>query len=79
MGLATLRPSGQRHSRQGTILLVHDQQGCCVQVLKGAMVGGPDKNDVFLDDRDDYTHSEVGVEYNAGLTGALTGLLQLLP
>jgi hypothetical protein len=44
-------------------------------VLTGALVGGPDKNDVYSDKRDDYVHNEVACDYNAGFQSSLAGLL----
>lgn len=43
-------------------------------VLYGALVGGPDINDVYHDDRTNYIDNEVATDYNAGFTGALAGL-----
>ncbi len=39
--------------------------------LFGALVGGPDLNDNYSDDRGDYVSNEVATDYNAGLFGAL--------
>ncbi|XP_011498432.1 PREDICTED: endoglucanase 10-like [Ceratosolen solmsi marchali] len=47
------------------------------QVLYGALVSGPDEADRFHDRREDYVYTEVTLDYNAGFTGALAGLLQL--
>jgi len=44
------------------------------QILNGALVGGPDKNDVYVDDRTDYVANEVTLDYNAGFQSALAGL-----
>ncbi|GMH44898.1 hypothetical protein BSKO_12855 [Bryopsis sp. KO-2023] len=41
------------------------------QVLTGALVGGPDTHDGYLDDRTNWIQSEVALDYNAGLMGAL--------
>ena len=41
--------------------------------LDGALVGGPDEYDVWVDDRSDYIHNDVSIDYNAGLQGALAG------
>ncbi|KXZ44756.1 hypothetical protein GPECTOR_62g871 [Gonium pectorale] len=46
-------------------------------VLRGALVGGPRKDDYYVDDRMDYILNEVAIDYNAGFTVALAGLLQL--
>jgi endoglucanase len=40
-------------------------------LLIGALVGGPDKQENWEDDRTDWVRNEVGVGYNAGFTGAL--------
>jgi hypothetical protein len=49
-------------------------------LLVGALVGGPKSaNDFdYKDDRHDYVANEVATDYNAGFTGALAGLIQLL-
>ncbi|KAI9594295.1 Six-hairpin glycosidase-like protein [Syncephalis fuscata] len=36
-------------------------------ILYGALVGGPDKHDVFIDRRDDYRRNEPALDYNAPL------------
>ncbi|MEL6580990.1 MAG: glycoside hydrolase family 9 protein [Cyanobacteria bacterium J06621_12] len=40
-------------------------------LLVGALVGGPDQQDNWSDDRSDWVKNEVGVGYNAAFTGAL--------
>ena len=40
-------------------------------LLIGALVGGPDGEENWEDDRNDWVRNEVGISYNAGLTGAL--------
>jgi hypothetical protein len=45
-------------------------------LLYGALVGGPGIDDTYVDDIEDYVHSEVGIDYNAGLVGALAGIVQ---
>ncbi|WP_144054339.1 glycoside hydrolase family 9 protein [Pleurocapsa sp. PCC 7319] len=40
-------------------------------LLMGALVGGPDNQDNWQDDRNDWVRNEVGVSYNAGFAGAL--------
>ncbi len=42
-------------------------------LLTGALVGGPDQNDRFMDDGSQYQYTEVALDYNAGLVGALAG------
>ena len=46
-------------------------------VLKGALVGGPDQNDNYTDDRTNYVTNEVATDYNAGFQSAVAGLEQL--
>ncbi|KAL4420827.1 hypothetical protein ABPG75_010483 [Micractinium tetrahymenae] len=49
------------------------------RVLTGALVGGPPgPSDSYQDVRSNYQTNEVAVDYNAGFTGALAGLVQLL-
>jgi hypothetical protein len=40
-------------------------------VLYGALVGGPDRNDNYTDDRANYKTTEVAIDYNAAFTGAI--------
>jgi endoglucanase len=40
-------------------------------ILHGALVGGPDSNDSYTDNRADYVTNEVATDYNAGWTGVL--------
>ena len=42
-------------------------------LLKGALVGGPDGNDNYQDSRSDYVKNEVACDYNAGFQSALAG------
>ena len=46
-------------------------------VLTGALVGGPDENDNYVDDRGDYVHNEVAIDYNAGFQSAVAALVVL--
>ncbi|KAJ4448540.1 hypothetical protein ANN_10558 [Periplaneta americana] len=46
-------------------------------VLYGALVGGPDANDNYVDNRDDPVHNEVTCDYNACFQSALAALNQL--
>ncbi|KAL5993266.1 Beta-glucosidase cel3A [Asimina triloba] len=43
-------------------------------ILTGAVVGGPDQNDRYSDDRTDYSHSEPATYINAALVGPLAYL-----
>ncbi|RMX51380.1 hypothetical protein pdam_00011347, partial [Pocillopora damicornis] len=44
-------------------------------VLKGALVGGPDENDNYKDDRKDYVMNEVTTDYNAGFQSSVAACL----
>ena len=46
-------------------------------ILYGALVGGPDRNDVWLDDRSDHVRNEVAIDYNAGFQSSVAGLIEL--
>ena len=46
-------------------------------VLYGALVGGPNSQDQYSDDMTNYQSTEVAIDYNAGLTGALARLYQI--
>jgi len=46
-------------------------------VLHGALVGGPDGNDNYVDVRSDYVANEVACDYNAGFQSAVAGLKNL--
>lgn len=43
-------------------------------VLLGALIGGPDDSDNFLDSVVEYQYTEVALDYNAGFVGALAGV-----
>lgn len=43
-------------------------------ILYGALVGGADMSDEYNDDVNLYVYSETGLDYNAGLVGALAGM-----
>jgi len=47
------------------------------QVLHGALVGGPDNNDNYVDDRNNFQMTEVATDYNAGFQGVLAALTAL--
>ena len=46
-----------------------------VYTLWGAMVGGPNENDFYEDVSSDYLKNGVSIDYNAGFTVALAGLI----
>jgi endoglucanase len=43
-------------------------------ILYGALVGGPDQNDSYQDNRKNFVQTEVAVDYNAAFTGAIAKL-----
>ena len=46
--------------------------------LFGALVGGPDENDNYVDDRSDYVSNEVACDYNAGFQSALVAYIDAI-
>jgi hypothetical protein len=50
------------------------EEGPNSYVLRGAIVGGPDRSDFFLDKRKNYTFTEVALDYNTLYTSALAAL-----
>lgn len=44
------------------------------QVLHGALVGGPDHNDNYVDDRNQFQMTEVATDYNAGFQSCLAAM-----
>jgi hypothetical protein len=49
---------------------------CNPNTLYGALVGGPGQDDSYGDQRYDFASTEVAIDYNAGFSGALAGLMQ---
>jgi len=45
------------------------------QVHNGALVGGPDGNDNYVDDRNNFQNNEVAIDYQAGFIPALAGII----
>ena len=43
-------------------------------ILYGAMVGGPDENDQYVDDCKNYKRNEVTTTYNSGLTSSVAAM-----
>lgn len=43
-------------------------------ILYGALVGGADKSDNYVDICERYVYTETGLDYNAGLVGAMAGM-----
>jgi hypothetical protein len=40
-------------------------------------VGGPDQNDNYVDNRQDYVHNEVATDYNAGFQSPVAAVVML--
>ncbi|MCL6590514.1 MAG: glycoside hydrolase family 9 protein [Firmicutes bacterium] len=53
-----------------------DNQKPAKYTLTGALVGGPDQSDNYIDDVNQYQYTEVAIDYNAGLVGALAGMIK---
>ncbi|MBN2535373.1 MAG: glycoside hydrolase family 9 protein [Spirochaetales bacterium] len=53
-----------------------DNQKPAKHELTGALVGGPDQSDNYTDDVNQYQCTEVAIDYNAGLVGALAGIMK---
>ncbi|XP_077990454.1 endoglucanase 4-like [Glandiceps talaboti] len=51
--------------------------GCNYHTLSGALVGGPNKEDEWTDNRADFQHNEVACDYNAPFQGAMAALQKL--
>jgi hypothetical protein len=49
------------------------QPGPNPHTLYGALVGGPNGQDQYTDDRKDYVSNEVACDYNAGFQSAVAG------
>lgn len=45
-------------------------------ILYGALCGGPDGDEKYIDDRNNYIYNEVAIDYNAGYVAALGGLYE---
>ncbi|WIA10828.1 hypothetical protein OEZ85_010994 [Tetradesmus obliquus] len=44
-------------------------------IIRGALVGGPDASDRYSDTRRNFIQNEVAIDYNAGFTGVLAALV----
>lgn len=47
------------------------------QILIGALVGGPNMTDQYVDDREDYVQNEVTIDYNAAYQSSIAELCKL--
>ncbi|MEL6928227.1 MAG: glycoside hydrolase family 9 protein [Cyanobacteria bacterium J06600_6] len=72
IGYGQNSPQNPHHrTAHGSWLNNRDEPVETRNLLMGALVGGPDLQDNWLDDRNDWVRNEVGVGYNAAFTGAL--------
>ncbi|MEL6494071.1 MAG: glycoside hydrolase family 9 protein [Cyanobacteria bacterium J06623_7] len=72
IGYGQNSPQNPHHrTAHGTWLNKMSEPKTTNNLLMGALVGGPDRQDNWSDDRTDWVKNEVGVGYNAAFTGAL--------
>lgn len=69
---------GSNYPKQPHHRAANPSQGNASYVLKGALVGGPDRNDNYTDSVHQYEYSEVALDYNANLVGALAAYVSAL-
>ncbi|UII33031.1 glycoside hydrolase family 9 protein [Fulvivirga ulvae] len=72
-------PSKNPHHRTAHGAWANNQNGPPEQtrhVLYGALVGGPNNDDTYEDDRSNYINNEVACDYNSGFSGALAALIE---
>lgn len=58
------------------IARINESPAVTAHVLYGAVVGGPDKNDDFWDERSDWVQTEVALDYNAPLLSLVAWKVQ---
>ncbi|OPZ88925.1 MAG: Endoglucanase 1 precursor [Firmicutes bacterium ADurb.Bin419] len=76
IGFGSNYPKHPHHRAASGYVGWNDWKNPAKNVLTGALVGGPDSGDTYTDLTDKYTCTEVGIDYNAGLVGALAGMVQ---
>ncbi|GAA0890459.1 glycoside hydrolase family 9 protein [Fulvivirga kasyanovii] len=72
-------PSQNPHHRTAHGAWANNQNGPPEQtrhILYGALVGGPNNDDTYEDDRSNYINNEVACDYNSGFSGALAALVE---
>ena len=74
VGFGDSFPLNPHHRAASGTTDLHDSADNLHQ-LTGALVGGPDANGHYTDERWDYVQNEVATDYNAGFSGALAGLI----
>ncbi|MBL6447185.1 glycoside hydrolase family 9 protein [Fulvivirga sp. 29W222] len=78
VGFGTNAPQNPHH-RTAHGAWANNQNGPPVQtrhILYGALVGGPNSDDSYEDDRSNYINNEVACDYNSGFSGALAALVE---
>jgi endoglucanase len=76
IGFGSNYPKHPHHRAASGYVGWNDWKSPAKNVLTGALVGGPDQSDRYNDQTDAYTCTEVGIDYNAGLVGAMAGMVQ---
>ncbi|MEL6501703.1 MAG: glycoside hydrolase family 9 protein [Cyanobacteria bacterium J06623_1] len=72
IGFGQNSPQNPHHrTAHGSWLNNMSEPAATRNLLMGALVGGPDQQDNWADDRTDWVKNEVGVGYNAAFAGAL--------
>lgn len=57
--------------------MFYGNEGANPLTLIGSVVGGPDAKDGFLDLRNNYTYTEVALDYNTGLMAGLGAMMSV--
>jgi len=68
-------PKSVHHRGSSGVLDTMAQPSKNVFTLYGALAGGPDARDKYVDDRSNYNSNEVALDYNAAYTGLLAFLI----
>ncbi len=76
IGFGSNYPKHPHHRAASGYVGWSDWKSPAKNILTGALVGGPDSSDRYTDETDKFTCSEVGIDYNAGLVGAMAGMVQ---
>lgn len=77
IGFRNQWPKHPHHrAANGYTYLNDDYKKEAKNLLLGALVGGPNASDTYTDDVTQYQYTEVAIDYNAGLVGALAGMVQ---
>ncbi len=74
IGYGDTYPKHPHHRGSAQNLNTSTESGDHQYTLWGALVGGPDGNGGYQDITDSYQYSEVAIDYNAAMVGALAGM-----